>query len=130
MTCLPARLFLPLVPGKLRPNPSCRAKEDQLPGRGGGCSLNVSAAAWGDLGTGERGLKPSDFSKLWMTQMSAAVGTTGLVTLFLKPGAWLGVSFLWGGAQNELCPPERWVLWAGVPTWAHLCVQSDWLIHC
>lgn len=80
--------------------------------------MNVSAAARGDLGdlrTGLRGLKPSDFSKLWMTPVSGTVGKAALVTLSLKPEAWLGVPFLLG-AQNELCPPERWMLWAGVPT--------------
>lgn len=41
---------------------------------------------WGQE-RGGGGVKPSYFSKLWMTQMSAAVGKTGLVTLSLKPGA-------------------------------------------
>lgn len=114
---------MPLVPGKLRPNPSCRAEEDQLPGKGGGCGLNVSATTWGDLRTGQRGAKPSDFSRLQMTQMSAAVGKASC-NFVPEARAWLGVPFLLG-TQNELCPPERWMLWAGVPTWAHLCVQSD-----
>lgn len=54
--------------------------------------MNVSATARGDLGDlrmGPRELKPSDFSKLRMTQMSVAVGKAGLITLSLKPEAWL-----------------------------------------
>lgn len=102
MTCLPARLFLPLVPGKLRPNPSCRAKEDQLPGRGGDCGLNVSAAARGDLGTEERG-EAIRFLKAMDDPNVCSCGQNSLVTLSLKPEAWLGVPFLLG-AQNELCP--------------------------
>lgn len=52
----PAWLSLPLVPGNIRANPSCRAKEARLPGEGRGCGLTLSSSL-GRPGDRREGLK-------------------------------------------------------------------------